>query len=51
MTERMDLYIGVVVILMFLAGSFFAVLAARERSEARRRSGFSTDTKTAQQPK
>jgi hypothetical protein len=48
LTERMDVYIGAVVILMFLAGCFFVFLAARERSEARRRSGFSTDTKTAQ---
>ncbi len=37
MTERMDLYIGVVVTLMFLAGCFFIVVSVRKRSEERRR--------------
>jgi hypothetical protein len=36
-TEQMDLYIGVVVSLMFLAGCFLVVISARERSEERRR--------------
>ena len=37
MTERMDLYIGVVVTLMFLAGCFLVVISVRERLEERRR--------------
>ena len=40
MTERIDIYIGVVVILMFLAGCFLIVLSARERTEERSRRGF-----------
>ena len=35
--ERTDIYIAVVVTLMFLAGCIVMVLAARERAQARRR--------------
>ena len=37
MTEQMDLYIGVAVTLMFLAGCFLVVVRVRERFEERRR--------------
>ena len=37
MTERMDLYIGVAVTLMFLAGCFLVIVRVRERFEERRR--------------
>jgi hypothetical protein len=44
LTEQMDLYIGVVVLLMFLAGCFFIAVSLRERSEERRRLRGSTVT-------
>ncbi len=37
MTERVDLYIGVVVTLMFLAGCCLVVVGMRERLKERRR--------------
>jgi hypothetical protein len=37
LTEQMDLYIGVAVILMFLAGCFLVVVSVRERFEEHRR--------------
>ena len=37
MTEQMDLYLGVVMTLMFLFGCFLTVLSIRQRSEERRR--------------
>jgi hypothetical protein len=37
LTERMDLYLGLVTTLMFLAGCVLIVLSVRERSEERRR--------------
>lgn len=40
MTERIDIYIGVVVVLMFLAGCFLIILSARERTEERGRRGL-----------
>lgn len=46
--ERMDLYIAGVVTLMFLAGCFLAILAARERSRARFRLEGSPVAKTTQ---
>jgi hypothetical protein len=36
-TERVDLYIGAVVTLMFLAGCFLVVVGMRERFKERRR--------------
>lgn len=45
LTEQMDLYLGVVVTLMFLAGCFFIVGSVRERSEERRRWRGSTAAK------
>lgn len=37
MTERMDLYLGVALALMFLGGCFLIVLSVREQFEKRRR--------------
>ena len=37
LTERMDLYIGAVATLMFLAGCVLTILSVRERSQERRR--------------
>ena len=37
MTEQMDLYLAVVVILMFLSGCFLIVVSIRKRSQERRR--------------
>ena len=37
MTEQIDLYIGVVVTLMFLAGCFLTVVSARDRADKRSR--------------
>jgi hypothetical protein len=37
LTERMDLYFGVVVTLMFLAGCFLVAVSMRERLEERKR--------------
>jgi len=37
LAEQIDLYIGVVVTLMFLAGCFLTVLSARDRAEKRSR--------------
>lgn len=37
LTERMELYLGVIVTVMFLIGCFLTVLGIRERSEQRRR--------------
>jgi hypothetical protein len=36
LTERMDLYLGVAVTLMFLAGCFLIVLSLREQFEKRK---------------
>jgi hypothetical protein len=44
-TEQMDLYLGVVVSLMFLAGCFVIAIRAHERSEERKRLQGSTATK------
>jgi hypothetical protein len=45
LTERIDLYIGAVVTLMFLAGCFLAVVSIRQRSRERKRfSGSITKT-------
>ena len=44
--ERIDLYLGVVVTLMFLAGCVLIVVSARERSEERRRWRGSTSVNT-----
>ena len=45
LTEQLELYLGVVVTLMFLAGCFLTVVSVRERSEERRRWLGSTATK------
>ena len=37
LTERMDLYLGLVMTLMFLAGCVLIILSVRERSEERKR--------------
>ena len=50
MTERMDLYLGVVVALMFLAGCFVSLVSIRERSEERRRWRGSTFVKAGPLP-
>jgi hypothetical protein len=42
LTEQIDLYIGVAVTLMFLAGCFLVVVSLRERFEERRRWRAST---------
>jgi len=39
LTERMELYVGVAVALMFLAGCFLVIVRVRERFEERRRQG------------
>jgi hypothetical protein len=46
LTERFDLYLGVVVTLMFLIGCVLIVVSARERSEERRRWRSSTVAKS-----
>jgi hypothetical protein len=50
LTERMDLYIGVAVTLMFVAGCSLAVVSVRQRSEERRRWRGSTFAKTGPAP-
>jgi hypothetical protein len=40
LTERIDLYVGVVVSLMFLAGCFLMIISVRERIEQRARGRF-----------
>lgn len=45
MTEQMDLYLGVIVALMFLSGCFVIVVSVRERSEELRRLRGLTVTK------
>lgn len=37
MTDQMELYLGMVVTLMFLAGCFLIVLSVRERFDKHRR--------------
>jgi hypothetical protein len=37
LTERMDVYLGVILTVMFLAGCFLVVVATRERTKARSR--------------
>jgi hypothetical protein len=43
--EQMDLYVGVIVTLMFLAGCFFIIVSVPERSEQRGRWRGSTAAK------
>ena len=50
MTEQMNLCLGVVVALLFLAGCFLAVVSVRERSEERGRWRGSTFAKTGPLP-
>jgi hypothetical protein len=45
LTERMDLYVGVAVTLMFLAGCFLIVLSLREQFEKRKRQRIWTSVK------
>jgi len=50
MTEQMDVYLGLVLSLMFLAGCFLVVVSVRQRSAERRRwqgSTAATESKSA----
>jgi hypothetical protein len=37
MTEQVDIYLAIIVAVMFVAGCFLTVFAARKRSQARKR--------------